>query len=523
VLTSTCSPKNPEHLHLPTCPSYTALMQHEAVKSTVSQIWRRQAIPALQEYVSIPALSPAFDAAWESHGHIDRAVGLLTDWARQLGLRGARVSTRSVPGLTPIIVVEIDSTIERSTNGPHLAHEYSTEPPTTSTVLMYGHLDKQPEMEGWFDGLTAWTPVITDDKLYGRGGADDGYALFASLTAVQSLQSSGTPHGRIVLLIEGSEESGSSDLEHHVTALAPTIGDVDLVICLDSGCATYDRLWTTTSLRGLAAIRFTVRVLTEGVHSGGAGGVVPSSFRIARLLLDRLEDPLTGDLRLPELNVTIPPAVTSAATDTASLLGADWAERSYPWVSSTCGHHINDDGTTAEHLLDRTWRAAFEVVGADGLPSTAKAGNVLRPQTTLSLAMRLPPTTDPVIAVAAVKRALTTDIPYGASVEVDTDSAAGWAAPALADWLANTLEDASMAAYGKSHRSMGEGGTIPFMAMLAKRFPDAQFAVAGVLGPGSNAHGPNEFLHLGYAEQLTVAVAHIVASHAQHGVAAAEN
>ncbi len=480
-------------------------MEQSALRDGISTIWRQQAVPALQEYVAIPALSPAFDSAWASHGHVNRAVGLLTGWAQQLGLAGTSVRVHELAGRTPVIVV----TIAAHPNGSQVASQPTPDP----TVLMYGHLDKQPEMEGWLDGLAPWSPVITDDKLYGRGGADDGYALFASLTAVRGLQTKGGTHGRIVLVIEASEESGSPDLAEHIQVLAPTIGDVDLVICLDSGCATYDRLWTTTSLRGMAQVTFTVRVLSEGVHSGAAGGVVPSSFRIARLLLDRLEDSATGHLRLPELNVQIPSATQAAAVDTAALLGPDWAERNYPWVNSTCGHMTNAEGATSEHLLDRTWRAAFEVTGADGLPATAKAGNVLRPHTTLSLALRLPPTTDTAAAIAAVTRALTTDVPYGATVEIDTDAAAGWAAPPLADWLSDTLESASMAAWGQSHRSMGEGGSIPFMAMLATRFPNAQFAVAGVLGPGSNAHGPNEFLHLGYAERLTVAVAHILNSH----------
>jgi acetylornithine deacetylase/succinyl-diaminopimelate desuccinylase-like protein len=422
-------------------------------------------------------------------------------------LPGTTVIVHQLAKRTPVILVEVPA---------HGTAADSDALKTSKTVLMYGHLDKQPEMEGWLDGLSAWTPVITDNKLYGRGGADDGYALFSALTAISGLRRAGGSHQRIVILIEGSEESGSPDLSAHIEALQHRIGDVDLVVCLDSGCATYDRLWTTTSLRGLASIRFTVKVLSEGVHSGAAGGVVPSSFRIARLLLDRLEDPATGDLRLPELQVTIPGPIRSAADETASLLGTDWAERNYPWVSSTCGHATHRDGTTADHLLDRTWRAAFEVTGADGLPPTAKAGNVLRPHTTLALAMRLPPTTDTYAAVEAVRLALTTDVPHGATVEVEAESADGWAAPPVAPWLTDTLEAASQRAYGQSHRSMGEGGTIPFMAMLATRFPNAQFAVAGVLGPGSNAHGPNEFLHLDFAERLTVAVAHVLHGHAQH-------
>ncbi len=478
-------------------------MEASRLRGDVADVWANEVVPALIDYVAIPALSPAFDAAWAAHGELTRAVGLLSDWARRLGLDGVRVSVREIPNATPVIVVEVDAS---STAETVEASE------STETVLMYGHLDKQPEMEGWAEGLGPWTPVLADGRLYGRGGADDGYALFACLTAIRGLRRAGGSHGRIVIVIEAGEESGSPDLGAHVEALAPSLGLVGLVVCLDSGCATYDRLWTTTSLRGLASVRFTVRVLTEGVHSGKAGGVVPSSFRVARALLDRIEDPLTGDILLPELAVVIPAPVMRAAADTAELLGPKWAEHEYPWIDST---HADSCGT-AEHLLSQSWRTAFEVTGADGLPATARAGNVLRPETTLSLALRLPPTLDADAAVNAVLRALTVDVPNGATVDVETHRADGWAAPSCAAWLEQTLDDASHAAYGLGHRSLGEGGTIPFMAMLARRFPNAQFAVAGVLGPGSNAHGPNEFLHLDYAERLTVAVAHILDGHARH-------
>ncbi len=487
--------------------AYRHRMERSLVRDEVATVWANDIVPALVRYVELPALSPAFDAAWESHGHLRQAVTLLIDWATQLGLTGAKVTVRELVGRTPVIVVDIPGTSAMESATTRLGSSAGIAP----TVLMYGHLDKQPEMEGWLEGLSAWTPVITDGKLYGRGAADDGYALFASLTAIRALRRAGGEHARVVLLVEASEESGSPDLADHVQAMAAQLGDVDLVVCLDSGCATYDRLWTTTSLRGLASVQFTVSVLTEGVHSGSAGGVVPSSFRIARALLDRLEDPLTGELKLPELAVTIPPALVDAAHDTAELLGDDWVTKNYPWIHSTeptaCG--------TADHLLDRTWRAAFEVTGADGLPPTAKAGNVLRPRTTLSLALRLPPTIDTEAAVAAVTKALTTDVPHHADVQIHTEVAGGWAAPELSPWLDQVLDDASHAAYGQGHRSLGEGGTIPFMGMLARTFPNAQFAVAGVLGPASNAHGPNEFLHLDYAERLTVAVALILDGHAK--------
>ncbi len=487
-------------------------MERTLIRDEVSSIWANDVLPALVHYIELPALSPAFDTAWDAHGYLRQAVALLHGWALQLGLAGATVSTREIPGRTPVIVVNVPASHNDQTNDDQTSGNQLVDGNLPPTVLMYGHLDKQPEMEGWFEGLSAWTPTISDGKLYGRGGADDGYALFASLTAIRALRRAGGDHARVVLVIEASEESGSPDLAHHIESMHAELGNVDLVVCLDSGCATYDRLWTTTSLRGLAHVEFTVSVLTEGVHSGTAGGVVPSSFRIARALLDRLEDPLTGELKLPELAVTIPPALVEAARGTAELLGDDWATTAYPWIHSTHPDHCG----TADHLLDRTWKAAFEVVGVDGIPSTSKAGNVLRPRTTLALAMRLPPTADTEACVAAVTRALTHDVPYNATVEIHTEVAGGWAAPDLAPWLDQVLEYASQTAYGLGHRSLGEGGTIPFMAMLARTFPAAQFAVAGVLGPGSNAHGPNEFLHLDYAERLTVAVALVLHGHAQN-------
>jgi acetylornithine deacetylase/succinyl-diaminopimelate desuccinylase-like protein len=496
-------------------------MEDVLIRDEVATVWANDVVPALKKYIELPALSPAFDAAWESHGDLRQAVELLAGWAKQLGLVGASVSVRDLPNRTPVIVVVVPAsdptsgpTSDRTsgpTSDPTSDQAGDDKPGHEPTVLMYGHLDKQPEMEGWLEGLSAWTPVIADGKLYGRGGADDGYALFAGLTAIRALRRAGGQHARVVLVIEASEESGSPDLGAHVKNMEVELGRVDLVVCLDSGCATYDRLWTTTSLRGLASVEFTVSVLTEGVHSGAAGGVVPSSFRVARALLDRLEDPLTGELKLPELAVAIPPALVKAAADTAELLGEDWAANNYPWIHSTQPHSCG----TAEHLLERSWRAAFEVIGVDGIPNPANAGNVLRPRTTLSLALRLPPTVDVEAAVAAVTRALTTDVPHHATVDVKTESAGGWASPDLEPWLCDVLDHASQRAYGQGFRSQGEGGTIPFMGMLARTFPQAQFAVAGVLGPGSNAHGPNEFLHLDYAERLTVAVALILDGHAK--------
>jgi acetylornithine deacetylase/succinyl-diaminopimelate desuccinylase-like protein len=375
---------------------------------------------------------------------------------------------------------------------------------------MYGHLDKQPEMIGWRDGLGPWQPVLADGKLYGRGGADDGYAVFASLAAIGALQAQGVAHARCVGVIETCEESGSYDLPAYLELLAPRMGPVDFVVGLDSGCGDYERLWATTSLRGLVGGTLSVDVLTEGVHSGDASGVVPSSFRVARAVLDRIEDSATGRVLPPIFHAPIPDERVRQAREAAAIMG-ETTVRKYPFVDGT-KPMVADH---AEALLNRTWRPALSVIGADGLPAIADAGNVLRPRTALKLSLRLPPPVDGATAREAMRKLLEADPPHGASVRFEGDEAGtGWNAPPTAPWLTQALDEASRAFYGKPAAAMGEGGTIPFMAMLGKHFPQAQFLITGVLGPRSNAHGPNEFLHIPYATKLTACVASVLAAHA---------
>ncbi len=466
--------------------------------ATAGRLWEGDILPALHDYIAIPNLSPAFEPDWAGKGHMADAVELVRSWCAARPIEGLTVEVHELEGRTPVVVVDVPAAGAAAGADPG------------DTVLLYGHLDKQPPMAGWLEGLGPWTPVRRDERLYGRGGADDGYAAFASLAAIEAVRAEGASHARCVLVIEASEESGSPDLPAHVDALDGRLGSPSLVVCLDSGCATFDRLWATTSLRGLAGVTLTVRVLDEGVHSGYAGGVVPSSFRLLRQLLDRVEDAATGVLLLPELHVDIPPDRVAQLTATATELGGPGA--SFPLVPGLVPSHADDP---AAGLLARTWRPALAYIGADGLPPTGLAGNVLRPSTTLGLSFRLPPTADPDAATAAIERVLTADPPQGAEVTVERDhAAAGWAAPSFAPWLAQALDKASQAAWGRSSATIGEGGSIPFMAMLGERFPDAQFVVTGVLGPGTNAHGPNEYLHVPYATALTGAVAHILTAHA---------
>ncbi|MEQ1701361.1 MAG: M20/M25/M40 family metallo-hydrolase [Ilumatobacteraceae bacterium] len=465
----------------------------EIIHQHVTAVWADDVLPQLHDYIRIPCVSQSFDPDWKAHGHQDQATEMIRAWCAARDIAGLTVEVIELPGRSPLIVAEV----------PAFAGG-----PADDTVLLYGHCDKQPEMVGWREDLGPWKPVLEGDKLYGRGGADDGYAAFASLLAIEAAQLAGTPHSRLIVLIEASEESGSPDLPAYLEALADRVGSPSLVLCLDSGCMDHERMWVTTSLRGLVGGNLRVDILEEGVHSGEASGVVPSSFRIARILLDRVEDSATGEILLPELHVTIPEDRRRQAAETAAEFPI---AGHFPFVDHAVP--MVDDPT--DQLLARTWKPSLSITGVDGIPPVEIAGNVLRPHTTFHLSVRLPPTCDCEAALTALEHALTTDPPYGARVQfLDGHAGPGWNAPTFAPWLQDALDDASTKSFGRATRAFGEGGSIPFMGMLGEMFPEAQFVITGALGPGANAHGPNEFLHVPTAVHLTECLAHVLHAHA---------
>ena len=465
-------------------------MKSDMLNKSITEFWDNKIVPTLIEYIKIPNKSPSFDPDWEKHGHMDRVLDLAVKWTEKNKPDGSVITIKKSPGRTPLLLLDIPGTKD-------------------GNILMYGHLDKQPEMEGWNEDLGPWKPVIKDEKLYGRGGADDGYALFASVASVKALKEQNIDHPRILVLIEFSEESGSPDLPHYMDLCADIIGAPNLVICLDSGAGDYKRFWTTTSLRGLIGLKMKVEVLREGVHSGGASGHVPSSFRVARILLSRLEDEKTGEILIDELNTEIPDYRIEETKNLVSILNNEVVEE-FPWKNNM-KPSTNDN---VEGVLRRTWKPAVSIVGVDGMPSTANAGNVLRPYTTLQLSMRIPPTTNAKEAVTAMKKTLSENIPYDATVELQFEKAGeGWNAPESKPWLLDAIDKASKEYFGQMACSMGEGGSIPFMGMLGKQFPEAQFVITGVLGPQSNAHGPNEFLHIPFAKRLTCCISSIIADY----------
>lgn len=459
-------------------------------KSFIDNLWDHSIVPTLMEYIKIPNKSPLFDPEWEANGHMEKAIQLLSKWSLDNAAMDMKLEVLRSPNRTPVIFIEIPGTIDE-------------------TILLYGHLDKQPEMTGWNDDLSPWNPVLRGDKLYGRGGADDGYAIFASLTAIKSLQSQNIPHARCVILIEASEESGSPDLPFYIDALESRLGNPNFIICLDSGCGNYEQLWVSTSLRGLMGGVLTIDVLKQGIHSGMGSGIVPSVFLILRQLLNRIENEKNGEVLLRELFVDIPDVRLNQISETAALLGHD--------IYQSCPFYEGIKPLVTdpkEQLLNRTWRPALSVIGGDGLPPSLNAGNVTLPTISVKLSMRLPPTLDANSALQLLKKTLEKDPPFDAKIHFEaTEAGSGWNAPTESPWLSKAANDASKHYFGAKAMYMGEGGSIPFMGMLGKKFPDAQFLITGLLGPESNAHGPNEFLHISAGKKLTACVAEIIAAH----------
>ncbi|WP_296916859.1 M20 family metallopeptidase [Polaromonas sp.] len=509
--------------------------------SQITAQWDGDIVQQLSDYIAIPAKSPMFDSDWAQHGYIDTVVRNAAAWVEAQKVEGLTLEIVRLEGRTPLLFFEIAASsgggqahaarhagpaplpagaVEPALPGhrrsaPSGGSEPREAGSVGATVLFYGHLDKQPEFTGWRSDLGPWTPKYQDGKLYGRGGADDGYAVYASIAAVQALKSQGVAHPRIVGMIETCEESGSRDLLPYINALKTRLGEVALVVCLDSGAGNYDQLWLTTSLRGNAAGVLKVEVLTEGIHSGDASGLVPSSFRILRHLLDRLEDSQTGRLLPPSFHCEIPPDRLEQAQATAKILGDEIYKR-FPWAHYDCegagSFTLPTTTDPVEAMLNRTWRPTLSVTGAEGFPALKDAGNVLRPYSAFKLSLRFPPLIDAGAAVQELKALLEDNAPYQAKVTFESSGgASGWNAPGAAPWFESALNDASQSFFGAPCGTIGQGGTIPLMGMLSQGFPQAQMMVCGVLGPKSNAHGPNEFLHVPYAKKLTAAVAQVIA------------
>jgi acetylornithine deacetylase/succinyl-diaminopimelate desuccinylase-like protein len=465
-------------------------MNYQHTTKLVEEKFESDLLTGLSDFIKIDNLSPSYDPEWNSNGKLEAAAKFCLDWVLKEGVEGLKGEIIKEDDKTPLIFIEIDA---RGSD---------------RNFLLYGHFDKQPHFSGWAEGLGPTIPVIKDGWLYGRGGADDGYAIFSAVTAIKAIQKQGQPHGRVVIVIEGSEESGSPHLIHYINKLNHRIGVPDLMICLDSGAKDYETLWITTSLRGVANLDLTVEVLEEAVHSGVGTGIAPDSFMIIRNLLDRVENSETGKI-VDLFHVNIP----SSRIEDAKKLAAIKSESILGQVKLVPGAKpVTED--VAELILNNTWRPTLCVTGAGGLPAYSTAGNILRATTTVRLSMRIPPGLDADKALDDLENILKINAPFNCKITLSNKAAGnGWNNKDLSKKLSDSLLRTSNKLWGKDYYNFGEGGSIPFIKQLADSFKSCEILVIGVLGPNSNAHSCNEGLNIDYCKNITSTVAHTIADY----------
>ncbi len=460
----------------------------QSCDTTIREMLRGKTLDALCEFVKLPSKSSDFDPDWQAHGYLQEACEKAAQWGQSL-FADATFEVMTAPGHTPALFFDIPATDER-----------------LGTALFYGHFDKQPEAHGWSNNRQPFVPSIEGNCLYGRGAADDGYSFYCALTAIYALKNAGIKHGRITGLIETDEESGSADMAHWLNVIDKRCGHVCLIVVLDSTSADYDRFWVTTSFRGCVNFTLNVQVLNQGVHSGSASGIVPDSFRIARSLLERLEDAQTGVVADSRLNCPIARERLEQIKATAQILGTSVTSE-FPWHNATRACHED----IFESLIERGFQPKLCVVGADGLPPCNQAGRVMRDKTSLALSLRTPPELDTQAALEVVTEILTQNPPYCADVTItDGSTGNGWSAKLGCRWFDRALQDACQDVFGLAPAYNCDGASIPILNLMQSHFPDAQMLVTGVLGPGSNAHGPDEMLKLDYLEKLTGVIARLL-------------
>ncbi len=454
------------------------------------EIWEGSILPSLSDFIEIKALSPLFEPDWAEMGELDATIDLFCEWLDAQGIAGMSYEKHRIGELSPVLIVTIEGT------GP-------------GEVIFYSHLDKQPSKpELWSEGLHPLKAVRRDPWLYGRGSVDDGYGGYLCATSVRLLQEAEVPHPRCTMIIETCEESGSFDLPPYLDALTEQLGNPDMVVVLDSGGPDYDHIWMTEALRGLVSGTLSVKVSHEGIHSGNSGGSIPSSFRIQRILLDRVEDSSSGKVLIPEMHVDIPGQIREKAMALREIVGDSIWEQ-FPTVDTL----RQASETTEEMIVAMNWEPTLSIIGADGIPSVQDAGNVLRTNTDLKLSFRIPPGVDSESAIARAKAILEEDPPYGAEVTFTPDSCAdGFHAPPLDGPISEAIQEASMELTGLPPLATWTGGTIPFMAMMQGKYPEAMFLCTGTSGPGNNAHGPDEKLHIPSSKRLTVALSATIAA-----------
>ncbi|CDW83647.1 peptidase m20 [Stylonychia lemnae] len=465
-------------------------MESKDTATIVDEHYDSWFVPGLSDFVRVPNLTMMADNNFATNGLIQQAMECVDNYINKLDVQGLKRHVFHPEGSNPLVVYVIDGSEGATRN-----------------VMLYGHLDKQPWGAGWEEGLAPNDPQIRGDYMYGRGSSDDGYSAFATMLAVKSIQLAGGKLPRVVLVLETEEESGSPNLIPLLNLAEDVIGKPDACFCMDSGALDYDQLWLTSSLRGVCNVDLTIEGGKVGYHSGETGGIIPETFRVARALLNRLDNCDTGRVT-EDLQVPVP----DFKQQEADSLSEKYGDKLFKKYNLNEGvQYINEDNIP-ELYLNKVWRPNLSITGAEGLPPIAAAGNVLRPKTTIRCSMRLCPAFDAHEAEKIITNKLTTDVPYNAKVTVSGGHAGnGWCQKHLQEWLHNALTEAGHKFFGgKDYGSFGEGGSIPFLNELQKKYPDTQIVAMGLVGPGANIHGPNENINLVYAKKLVKTLAHVI-------------
>lgn len=465
-------------------------MDYNTTREFVDKHWDSWFCEGLKDFINVPNLTPMVDSEFLSNGLIEQAAECLDTWVKKLDIKGiTRKEVRMGESICPLYIYVVDGEVDK-------------------TVMMYGHLDKQPyNAAKWSEGLHPTKAVVKDGWLYGRGGADDGYAPFLALLAVKNAQMQGAKIPRIALVLETEEESGSPSLTKLLETARPIIGNPAYCICLDSGAFDYKRLWLTSSLRGICVVDVNIQAGAQGYHSGETGGIIPETARVARVLMDRVDDSNTGKVLIPELQTEIPTWAKEEAKYIANLSG----DRMYKKYNFTPGVEAMGQENLPEMYLNNTWRANASITGADGFPPIKSAGNVVRSKTSYRISMRLPPNCKPVQAVKGMHRALSKETPYNCQIELEGNhTGSGWCMKEQAPWFDKALKDIGTEFYGEKPGSYGMGGSIPFLSELEIMFPSTNILALGIIGEKSNAHGPDEGMNLDYTKRLLCCVSHLL-------------
>lgn len=487
--------------------------------TTIDKFWKSSIKSDFEQFVRIESITPQYvmGSTAEKLKGICEALNLAMDWVNKQSDLNATL-TAGIPQGSPCAANQAHETVE--TDAAHLTPILliqipGTAPEGSGSVLMYGHWDKQAiaDVKAWNEPKGSmktgpFQPNIANGRLYGRGTADDGYALFFSIAAIQALRANGIPYPTVNFILDFDEEGGSVNLERYLEKFSFKIGTPDLCITLDSGAGDYNRIWNTTTERGIVTGTLTVKVLTDSVHSGDGSGIIPNPQRIMRHLLSRLEDPVTGKILPSEFQVEVPATYLADVFSQATNIVPSTI-KGFPWF----GYATTAASNPVELILNRIWRAGLAVTGVDGLPSTAAANNVVVGSVSYQLSLRLPPP----LRIDEVQRQLKDlfekDPPYGATVTYDYEGAPaanGWMSPPQPRWLSEAIDQASQVLFQQPSAPLGDGGTQPVLAILKEKFKETLFFASGVAGPGNNEHAANENLNIKYAEQLSACEAYVL-------------